>query len=103
LLIAFGLSLPIAAMSSHNLKSRGQTIPECCQINCHIYACATHFFTYYILEDIVMITFILLAIFVMIARDEHRAATRKRAKELSDSQNGIITVTTIVIDDGDPW
>ncbi len=50
-----------------------------------------------------MITFILLAIFVMIARDEHRAATRKRAKELSDSQNGIITVTTIVIDDGDPW
>jgi|GEM_PF-7106344 hypothetical protein len=50
-----------------------------------------------------MITFILLAIFVMIARDEHRAAKRKRAKELSDSQNGIITVTTIVIDDGDPW
>lgn len=50
-----------------------------------------------------MLTFILLAIFFLIARDAHRAARREAAKKRQDAKNGIVTVATIVIDDGDPW
>lgn len=50
-----------------------------------------------------MLTFILLCVFFMIARDAHRAAKRTRAKKLCNAKKGIVTVATIVIDDGDPW
>lgn len=50
-----------------------------------------------------MLTFILLAIFFMIARDAHRAVRRQAAKKRQDAKKGIVTVATIVIDDGDPW
>ncbi len=86
-----------------HLEGPCQAESESCQVYRSIYDCAVHYFAYFILEVISMVTFILLSIFFLIARDAHRTAKRKSAKKLSDAKKGIVTVTTVVIDDGDPW